>query len=342
MGRTTARPDRTILSQRALNRALLARQMLLERTAVPVADAVSRLGGMQAQSPQAPYVGLWSRLDPFRPEELSDLITSRKAVRMAVMRGTVHLVTASDARAFRPVVQPVLDRTLVATSFGKDVRGVDREALIATGRAAIEKEPLTLAALRPILAAAFPDFDARSLSHAFHHSAPLVQVPPRGLWRQGGLPKVTTAEALLGAPLAKRPKAEALVLRYLAAFGPASIIDAQAWSGVTKLRPVFERLRPKLITFRDEWGRELFDLPDAPRPDADVPAPVRFLPEFENLTLGHANRGRVVVAGPHTGAAKPGRPTFPGGRHGRRVLEDRGGEGARQPDARALRTAGAE
>jgi hypothetical protein len=285
------------LSTRALNRALLARQMLLERAAMPVADAIAHLVGMQAQVPTDPYFGLWSRLADFDPQALSWLIAARKAVRMAAMRGTVHLVTAADALMLRRLVQPVLTRALASTPFGKATRGVDMDELIAAARAAVEARPLTLAALRPILADAFPDFDATSLSYAFHYSAPLVQVPPRGLWGKGGAPRVTTAEAWLGGRSVK-PSPEKVMLRYLAAFGPASVMDAQAWSGLTKLGAVFEALRPKVATFRDESGRELFDLPDAPRPDPDVLAPPRFLPVYENAILGFANRDRILAGAP--------------------------------------------
>jgi hypothetical protein len=171
------------------------------------------------------------------------------------------------------------------------------EALIAAGRTAVEAKAMTLAELRPILGRAFPGTNATSLSYAFHYSAPLVQVPPRGLWGKGGAPRVTTAEAWLKKPLAK-PSQEKTVLRYLSAFGPASVADAQAWSGLTKLGAVFEALRSKLVTFHDETGRELFDLPDAPRPDPDTPAPPRFLPVYDNAVLGLANRERILKGVP--------------------------------------------
>jgi hypothetical protein len=218
-------------------------------------------------------------------------------VRIAVMRGTLHLVSARDALTMRAWVQPVLTRTLVATEWGKKTRGVDMDALVAAGRAAVEGKPLTLAELRPVLATAFPRYDATALSWAFHYLAPLVQVPPRGLWGEGGLPRVTTLETWLRKPLAE-PTPEKMVLRYLAAFGPASVADMQAWAGLTKLSAVFEALRPKLVTFRDETGRELFDLPDAPRPAADTPAPPRFLPVYDNVTLGFANRDRILAGVP--------------------------------------------
>ncbi len=254
-----------VLSTRALNRALLARQMLLERSDRTPLEAVDHLVGLQAQTPTDPYFALWSRLRDFNPLAMSTLLETRKVARIAVMRATVHWVTAADALQLRTMVQPVLTRTLTATSFGKDTRGVDMDALVAAGRVAVEKKPMTLAELRPILGAAFPGFDPTALSYAFHYSVPLVQVPPRALWGRSGAPKVTTAEHWLKKPT-RMPDVARIVLRYLAAFGPASVMDAQAWSGLTKLGAVFDALRPKLVTFRDESGRELFDLPDAPRP----------------------------------------------------------------------------
>jgi len=282
---------------RALNRALLARQMLLERERVPVAVALERLVGLQAQLPGDPYVALWSRLSGFDPGALSELIATRKAVRIVVMRGTLHLVTARDALALRPLVQPSLSRMFASTAWGRASAGVPRSALLAAGRRAVERQPLSLAELRVVLRARFPGRDATALAYAFHYSVALVQVPPRGLWRRSGAPRVTTAPHWLGRPLARLSE-EKLVLRYLAAFGPASVMDAQAWSGLSRLAPVFERLRRRLVSFGDEAGRELFDLEGAPRPDPGVPAPPRFLPVYDNAILGFARRERILHGAP--------------------------------------------
>ena len=284
-----------ILGQRALNRAFLERQMLLRRWNLSAADAIEHLVGMQAQAPNPPYIGLWARLEDFDPGGLSRLILNRQAVRIALMRNTIHLVTASDALALRPLVQSIFDRDLRSNyNHGAALKGLDLEAVAAAGRALLEERPRTGRELGALLAGRWPDRAPASLAHAVRGMEPLVQVPPRGLWGESGPAAHTTAESWLGSPLAHDYSLDEMVTRYLGAYGPATVMDAQTWSGLTRLREVFERLRPQLLTFRDEGGKELFDLPDAPRPDPETPAPPRFLAEFDNATLSHANRTRII------------------------------------------------
>jgi hypothetical protein len=290
-------PGDEVLDQRSLNRALLDRQLLLRRHRMGATRALEHLVGLQAQAPNPPYVGLWSRLAHFRPQELGDLIADRSAVRATLMRGTIHLVTATDALTLRPLLQPALERGVYTNSaFGRHrLDGVDIVRLLATGRRLVEERPRTVAELRDLLAPDWPEREPTALAQAVRGLVPMVHVPPRGVWGRSGPVALTTFEAWLGEGLRDGGSLDDLVLRYLAAFGPAAAADAQVWSGLTGLGEVFDRLRPRLRPFRDQRGRELFDLPEAPRPDPQTPAPVRFLPEFDNLTLSHADRSRVIA-----------------------------------------------
>ena len=285
------------LSNRALARATLARQLLLERRRASAEETLETLVGMQAQLPNAPYVGLWTRLVDFDAADLSRLVRERRAVRMTLMRGTIHLVTARDCFRVRPVIQPALERDVYRNgTFGRErLEGLDVAAVLAAGRELVKERPLTNAQLRDELGRRWPDRDAASLAYAVRGMEPMIHVPPRGIWQRSGPIALTTVEAWLGRPVDERADLDATILRYLAAFGPASVADAQAWSGLTGLRDAFDRLQPQLRAFRDEGGRTLFDLPDAPRPDPDTPAPVRFLPEYDNVLLGHADRTRFVA-----------------------------------------------
>jgi DNA glycosylase AlkZ-like len=283
-----------MLTARELGRATLARQLLLERHSLDVVDAVGRLGGMQAQEPGPPFMGLWSRLEGFDAEELAAAVDSREVVRATLMRGTVHLVTAKDYTRLASAVASALEGDM-AKYLASRLEGVDVAALVDDGRAIFEREEaMSAAALRDALAKRHPEADVRAIAAVVRTSLPLVRVPDGGRW--GFTPKApfTDAERWIGRPLRKRPDRTELVRRYLAAFGPASVRDAEAWLGGGGLGPVFEKLRPKLSAFRDEQRRELFDLPDAPRPTEDAPAPIRLLPEFDSVVLAHADRTRVI------------------------------------------------
>ena len=260
-------------------------------------EATEHLVGLQAQAPDAPYVGLWTRLAGFQADELAELLIGRRAVRVHLMRTTVHLVTARDCLALRPLTQAVHERSFAAQQFARNLSGVDISAVTAVGKALLEERPRTRSELGRLLAATWPGRDPASLAYAVSYHVPTVQVPPRGVWRAGGPAALAPVESWLGQPLAAGISREQLVLRYLAAFGPASVKDMQVWSGLTRLGEATERLRPRLQTFGDETGGVLFDLPDAPRPAPDTLAPPRFLPEYDNLLLSHANRTRFITDG---------------------------------------------
>ncbi|MET0737508.1 MAG: winged helix DNA-binding domain-containing protein [Acidimicrobiales bacterium] len=282
------------LSDRALGRATLSRQLLLERTGMDPLAAVEHLVGLQAQIPLDPYTALWSRLDGFRPEEVGRLLEERALVRIVVMRGTIHLLSAEDALVLRPLMQPVLDAELARHGEFKDVLNrLDLVSLMARLRPlVVEAGPVSPTGLRALIEAELPELDARALAYASRNLLDMVQVPPRGVWGRTGQVRTTPLDSWLDRPLARRPSLDAVVLRYFAAFGPASVADVAAWCRLTGMREVVDRLRPQLRPFRDERGRELWDLPDAARPDPDTPAPVRFLPEYDNALLSHADRSR--------------------------------------------------
>ena len=292
------------LGPRALGRATLARQLLLSRSDVAPLAAVEHLVGLQAQVPRDPYVALWSRLALFRPESLSELLLDRAVVRTAVMRATLHLVASDDCLGLRPPMQPVLDAELARhPEYAPRLQGIDLEPVLEHARVLFAEQPRTGRELRAALAERFAGRDSAALAYACRCKLALVQVPPRGLWRRSAQVTTTTAEAWLGRSLSRRASLDEVVLRYLGAFGPATVADVSTWCRLTGMRQVIERLRPRLRVFRDEAGRELFDLPDAPRPEPDTRAPTRFLPEYDNVLLSHADRSRFVTRAARDGAA---------------------------------------
>lgn len=283
------------LSRRALNRATLARQFLLTREKTTPLRAIERLVGLQAQEAKPPFVGLWSRLVDFAPQDLTNLLAQRKVVRATAMRATLHLMSAADFVALRPALQPALSGGMKAV-LGARTGGMDLAGLLARARRHFDGGHCTFESLRDHFESCGLTGDLRAMAYAVRTHLPLVQVPTAdAAWGFPPRANFAAAETWLDCAFEAEAKPDQLILRYLAAFGPATPADAQNWSGLRGLSEAFERLRPRLRTFRDEGGRELFDLPRAPRPDEAVPAPVRFLPEYDNLILGHADRTRVIA-----------------------------------------------
>jgi hypothetical protein len=256
-------------------------------------DTIEHLAGMQAQAPLAPYVGLWTRLQDFDPRELSDLTQNRRVVRLHLMRNTVHLVSARDALDWRALFSPLLAREYEG-HFRGGTDGTKLDRLLDEARRLLEERPRTRAELGRLLAERWPGADSSALAYAVSHHLALCQVPPRGLWGRGGPAAWAPVEQWLGAPLATASPGD-LVLRYLGAFGPATVADIQLWSGLTRLRELVEQL--PLQRFHSETGETLYDLPDAPRPAEDMPATPRFLPAYDNLLLSYLDRARVIPDG---------------------------------------------
>ena len=293
MARATT--DAPVLTRRQLNRSLLARQWLLERRSATAEETIEHLVAMQAQEPFDPYTALWSRLAGFQPEELSELIATRRAVRApSMLRTTIHLLTARDWLRLRPVLQVVQEQGFRGSPFFRNLEGLNLDEIGAEGRRLLDEQPRSGNDLGKALAERWPGRDPASLGYAVRSRVPVVQVPPRGVWGKRGKPILASGETWLGARIGTDDSPDEMVLRYLAAFGPANGADVQTWCWRTRLGPVLERLRPQLVTFRDEAGRELFDVPDAPMPDPDTPAPVRFFPTYDNIYLSHKDRRRVL------------------------------------------------
>jgi len=296
-------PEPLVLGTRELNRTLLERQLLLRRSPLSAREAIEHLAGMQCQEPPAPFYGLWSRLERFEPAELVALLEAHEVLRTTLMRVTLHLTTTTDFLAWRPMHQAMIEKRFAGSPFAKQLGGADVAEVVAAGRAVLAETPGTTASLGRALAERWPGADPTALAYAVRFAVPLAQLPPRGtsLEKAGGGAVVAPVPELTGRALAEETEPDALILRYLAAFGPASVADMRLWSGLPGLAAVVDRLRPGLRVFADERGRELLDLPDAPIATGDEPAPPRFLPWFDNLLLGHDDRSRVLPYGHRLG-----------------------------------------
>lgn len=268
-------------SVRALNRSLLARQGLLERSIDPPEQVVERLVGLQAQEPGDPYVALWSRIRDFDPHAVSALLESGAAVRAGLMRSTIHLVTARDHDILQPLMAPVMAAGF-RSSWSKRLHGAPLEDVLALGRPLIETAPMTRADLSAALAPSFPDAQPDALGQAVTYHEPLVQTPPRGLWGGRGQARWALREPAGGGDVRD------VICRYLAAFGPATMPDLRTWCRLTGLRDIVSGMDLAEVD-------GMLDVPDAPWPDEDTPAPPRFLPYYDNIWLSHDDRSRIVA-----------------------------------------------
>ncbi|MBI1278903.1 MAG: winged helix DNA-binding domain-containing protein [Anaerolineaceae bacterium] len=284
-----------ILTLREINRMTLARQMLLERSTISPTAAIEQLVGMQAQLASAPYVGLWTRLKDFQRSDLASVIENRQVIKVTMMRATLHLVSAADYVRFRTALNPVLEGA--AESITKKRTPIDKDRVLKVAHDFIAEKPRTFAEISTMLSTEMPDSDVGAMRYTVRTHIPLVQVPVTTGWSYPGTPAFTLADDWLGKSISPEDHTRELVLRYLATFGPATIADVQTWSflKLADLKVIIESLRPELIVYRDEKKKELFDVKDAPLPDANRSVPIRFLPEFDNLLLSHKVRTRVVA-----------------------------------------------
>jgi hypothetical protein len=291
------------ISTRQLNRTYLQRQSLLSPFSGTVPELVARLVAVQAQETDAPYVGLWTRMATFRHEDLTAALAKREVVRGSLLRVTQHLTTGDDYRWLRPLIAQRIGKAGLS-AFARDLEGVDLAELAAAAREILAGQVLTRPALARHLAERYPDRATMPLAWAAQRELPLLHPPPTGVWRRRGHVSCVLAEDWIGS-LQEQPTLRTLVWRYLASCGPALVADLQIWSGVRRLRAEVEALRPELTVYRDERGRELFDVPGLPIASGDEPAPVRFLPEFDNLVLSHDDRSRII-SGEHRPRVFPG------------------------------------
>lgn len=284
------------LDLRQLNRATLARQCLLERSDAGVVEVIRRVGGLQAQTPANPMVALWSRVAGFRRDQLLDAVREGRLVRGTTLRGTLHLHALDEYRELRMTLQPMLDA--LVNSLRRRVRDEDLEPAFELGRSMLEERPRTIGELKRAFGERFPDSEAQALGNLVRYRMQLLMVPDLGT--PNGWPNVARfapATSIIGGHLAAKPRPDLVLRRFLETLGPGTARDAQVWSGVRGLRQVAARMLDagELVTIRTFDDRELLDRADAPRPDGDEPAAVRFLPMWDNLLLSHADRTRVIA-----------------------------------------------
>jgi hypothetical protein len=266
--------------------------MLLAREKCAPVEAIERLVGLQAQQARPPFIGLWSRVQGFQRDDLAKSITAGDVIKVMAMRVTLHLMSARDYKALWPALGAMMARAVLG--LGARAKGIDVDVMRALTQAHLKKHgSATFDEMRTMLKAAHPKLDERAMGYAARTSLPLRFLPSTDVgW-------CFSPDARVAAFIAGNDDVDhslrTLVKRYLAAFGPASVADAQTWSGIRTLAPTFASLRDELVVFRDDKNRELFDLPDAPRPPESTEAPVRFIADFDNIVLGHADRRRIIA-----------------------------------------------
>ncbi|MCW2855060.1 MAG: hypothetical protein JWR52_675 [Marmoricola sp.] len=287
----------TTLSTRTLTRTLWLRQQLVpgERSVTGVQGMVEHLIGLQAQDNLPPYLSLAARLGSFSAADLSDRLASRDLVRMLTMRGTVHVLTPADALQLRGWVQPALDRVSASNQLSRPAKHLTTSELESRLRPLLGEGSRPLAEIGAHLSSAHPDVAEDALRQVVRERLPLLQAPPRGLWKQSGGVAYAFADSYLGQPFGTADL-ETLVLRYLGAYGPATAADMTTWSLVTRLGPVFTAMarEGRLTTVTDESGRTLYDVPGAPIADPGLPLPPVLLGKYDNVFLSHANRDRIA------------------------------------------------
>ncbi|WP_063024787.1 winged helix DNA-binding domain-containing protein [Nocardia niwae] len=286
------------LSNRVLNRTLLARQHLLDRSRWTVHEMCDHLVGLQAQDSPPPFVGLWSRVAAFDPATVSDALEDRSLVRITLMRGTIHVVSPADALRIAPHVQPELEKVPFRKGFNYGAMvGLDPEEVRGQGEAVLGDEPMSAADLRARAAERYPDRDPGAVVQTWLYQLPVLQTPPRGKWKDNSRPIWSRVEPWLGAPLDPTYPLAELIFRYLRAFGPASTMDMQTWSKLPGMKGAVAELGDRVRTYTDERGRTLYDVADGELTDPDVPAPVRLLGWYDNALLSHQDRTRIVPDG---------------------------------------------
>lgn len=289
-------PER-ILTLRELNRTHLRRQHLLERTPMSTGDMLRAIVGLQAQEVKDPYLALWSRIEGLQHDYLADMLLNRSAVRASLMRGTIHLVTAEDYLLLFPITYALHLRAVKSVASARLVPSEHHQKITEFSRELLTGTSLTAAKLGEALAEHWPQYDPRSLSQVVRFLLPLVQTPPRGVWGSGisSRPSWTMPHDWLNTDVQEAVgPAHEMIRRYLRAFGPASLPDITAWSGVTNLKQPIKELASELVTYRDESGVVLYDLAELDIASSELEAPVRFLPGFDNALLGHKDRSRII------------------------------------------------